>query len=94
MRREAGRDTNTSSWRMWLTTVTWSHTRDPLDATIHARRAMSVRFDDPNLVSSAGLVPIMARGPMRVADLLTGRLPGSRPRAARTHSEDPLPVRG
>src|SRR5215210_2761155 len=26
----------------------------------HARRAISVRFDDPNLVSCAGLVPVMA----------------------------------
>jgi hypothetical protein len=26
----------------------------------HARRAISVRFDDPNLVSCAGLVPLMA----------------------------------
>ena len=26
----------------------------------HARRAISARFDDPNLVSCAGLVPIMA----------------------------------
>jgi hypothetical protein len=28
----------------------------------HARRAISVRFDDPNLVSCAGLVPVMALG--------------------------------
>jgi hypothetical protein len=26
----------------------------------HARRAISARFDDPNLVSCAGLVPILA----------------------------------
>src|SRR6185503_13442279 len=26
----------------------------------HARRAISVQFDDPNLVSCAGLVPVMA----------------------------------
>jgi len=26
----------------------------------HARRAISVRFDDPNLVSCAGLVPVLA----------------------------------
>src|SRR3954470_15255109 len=26
----------------------------------HARRAISVRFDDPNLVSCAGLVPVMS----------------------------------
>src|SRR4029079_13785187 len=26
----------------------------------HARRAISARFDDPNLVSCAGLVPVMA----------------------------------
>ena len=26
----------------------------------HARTAVSVRFDDPNLVSCAGLVPVMA----------------------------------
>ena len=26
----------------------------------HARRAITVRFDDPNLVSCAGLVPVMA----------------------------------
>ena len=26
----------------------------------HARRAIDVRFDDPNLVSCAGLVPVMA----------------------------------
>ena len=26
----------------------------------HARTAISVRFDDPNLVSCAGLVPVMA----------------------------------
>ena len=26
----------------------------------HARSAISVRFDDPNLVSCAGLVPVMA----------------------------------
>ena len=26
----------------------------------HARAAISVRFDDPNLVSCAGLVPVMA----------------------------------
>ena len=26
----------------------------------HARRAIGVRFDDPNLVSCSGLVPIMA----------------------------------
>jgi len=26
----------------------------------HARRAVSARFDDPNLVSCAGLVPVMA----------------------------------
>jgi hypothetical protein len=32
----------------------------PLDATIHVRRAISVRFDDPNLVSCVGLVPVMA----------------------------------
>ena len=26
----------------------------------HARRAITARFDDPNLVSCAGLVPVMA----------------------------------
>ncbi len=41
----------------------------------HARRAVSVRFDDPNLVSCAGLVPVMAL-PARceLATLLTDRL--------------------
>src|SRR5829696_8709651 len=41
----------------------------------HARRAMSVRFDDPNLVSCAGLAPVLAL-PARcgLATLLTARL--------------------
>ena len=35
----------------------------------HARRAISVRFDDPNLVSCAGLVPVMAlAAPVRARD--------------------------
>lgn len=32
----------------------------PLDATIHARTAVSVRFDDPNLVLCAGLGAVVA----------------------------------
>jgi hypothetical protein len=41
----------------------------------HARRAVSVRFDDPNLVSCAGLVPIMALAQRcGLAVLLTERL--------------------
>jgi hypothetical protein len=41
----------------------------------HARRAISVRFDDPNLVSCAGLVPVMAL-PDRcgLGVVITGRL--------------------
>jgi hypothetical protein len=41
----------------------------------HARRAISVRFDDPNLVSCAGLVPVMALAQRcGLAGLLTERL--------------------
>ena len=41
----------------------------------HARRAMSVRFDDPNLVSCAGLAPVMAlTARCGLATLLTERL--------------------
>jgi Transposase DDE domain group 1 len=41
----------------------------------HARRAISVRFDDPNLVSCAGLVPVMALADRcGLARLLTERL--------------------
>ena len=41
----------------------------------HARRAMSVRFDDPNLVSCAGLAPVMAlTSRCGLATLLTERL--------------------
>ena len=41
----------------------------------HARRAMSVRFDDPNLVSCAGLAAVLALAARcDLAGLLTGRL--------------------
>ncbi len=41
----------------------------------HARRAISVRFDDPNLVSCAGLAPVMALAARcGLATLLTDRL--------------------
>jgi hypothetical protein len=41
----------------------------------HARRAISVRFDDPNLVSCAGLAPVMALAARcGLAALLTERL--------------------
>lgn len=41
----------------------------------HARRAMSVRFDDPNLVSCAGLGAVMALAAQcGLATLLTERL--------------------
>ena len=41
----------------------------------HARRAMSVRFDDPNLVSCAGLAPVLALAARcGLATLLTERL--------------------
>ena len=41
----------------------------------HARRAMSVRFDDPNLVSCAGLAPVMALAQRcGLRELLTDRL--------------------
>jgi hypothetical protein len=41
----------------------------------HARRAISARFDDPNLVSCAGLVPVMALADRcGLARLLTERL--------------------
>ncbi len=41
----------------------------------HARRAISARFDDPNLVSRAGLVPVMALADRcGLARLLTERL--------------------
>ena len=35
----------------------------------HARRAITVRFDDPNLVSCAGLVPVMALAERSLVDL-------------------------
>jgi hypothetical protein len=41
----------------------------------HARRAIDARFDDPNLVSCAGLVPVMALAQRcGLATLLAGRL--------------------
>jgi hypothetical protein len=41
----------------------------------HARRAISVRFDDPNLVSCVGLVPVMALAQRSgLATLLAERL--------------------
>jgi hypothetical protein len=41
----------------------------------HARAAVGVRFDDPNLVSCAGLVPVMALAHRcGLAELLVGRL--------------------
>jgi hypothetical protein len=41
----------------------------------HARRAIDVRFDDPNLVSCAGLVPVMVLAQQcGLATLLAGRL--------------------
>ena len=41
----------------------------------HARRAIVARFDDPNLVSCAGLVPVMALAQRcGLATLLAGRL--------------------
>ncbi len=41
----------------------------------HAHRATSVRFDDPNLVSCAGLVPVMALAARcGLAELITGRV--------------------
>ncbi|GAA2567213.1 hypothetical protein GCM10010210_48590 [Pseudonocardia hydrocarbonoxydans] len=41
----------------------------------HARRAMSARFDDPNLVSCAGLVPVLALAARcGLEALLAGRL--------------------
>jgi hypothetical protein len=41
----------------------------------HARRAIDVRFDDPNLVSCAGLVPVMVLAQRcGLATLLAGRL--------------------
>ncbi|MBA2438522.1 MAG: IS1380 family transposase [Acidimicrobiia bacterium] len=41
----------------------------------HARRAISVRFDDPNLVSCVGLVPVMALAARcGLAELVTTRL--------------------
>jgi hypothetical protein len=41
----------------------------------HARRAISVRFDDPNLVSCAGLVPVLALADRcGLSRLLTDRL--------------------
>ncbi len=41
----------------------------------HPRRAISVRFDDPNLVSCAGLVPVMALAARcGLAELIGGRL--------------------
>jgi hypothetical protein len=41
----------------------------------HARRAISARFDDPNLVSCAGLAPVLALGARcGLATLLTERL--------------------
>ena len=41
----------------------------------HARRAISVRFDDPNLVSCAVLAPVLSLGARReLATLLTERL--------------------
>jgi hypothetical protein len=47
---------------MWLATATLVPTQKGIRwmRLSHARRAMSVRFDDPNLVSCAGLVPVMA----------------------------------
>jgi hypothetical protein len=41
----------------------------------HARRAVSARFDDPNLVSSAGLVPVLGLAARcGLAELITARL--------------------
>src|SRR5215213_4077019 len=41
----------------------------------HARRAISVRFDDPNLVSCVGLAPVLALATRcELAELLTHRL--------------------
>ena len=41
----------------------------------HARRAVSARFDDPNLVSCAGLVPVLALADRcGLARLLTDRV--------------------
>ena len=41
----------------------------------HARRVISVRFDDPNLVSCAGLAPVLALAARcGLATLLTARL--------------------
>src|SRR4051794_31472424 len=47
---------------MWLATVTSNPTQKGIRwmRLSHARAAISARFDDPNLVSCAGLVPVMA----------------------------------
>src|SRR3954469_9390520 len=47
---------------MWLATVTSVPDRRASAGCklSHARAAVSARFDDPNLVSCAGLVPVMA----------------------------------
>ena len=53
---------------MWLATATSNPTQKGIRwmRLSHARAAVSARFDDPNLVSCAGLVPVMVHGVLAV----------------------------
>ena len=60
----------------------------------HARRAMSVRFDDPNLVSCGGLAAVMALATRcGLATLLTERVRASRPDRSPPARPEPAPQR-
>src|SRR3954453_14260510 len=61
----------------------------------HARRAISVRFDDPNLVSCGGLVAVMALATRcGLHDLLAARLTLAGKGAGNAGAEIPALVRG